>query len=90
MKVTWSMLMLAITIIVAIVVLAGIYSPIFIGSEEEPSSIEKMSEESFKFRAGCSENSDCAGNGICKNGQCLCFIDEQCRNKCDKSIGVCI
>ncbi|MEM7826806.1 MAG: hypothetical protein QXQ40_01120 [Candidatus Aenigmatarchaeota archaeon] len=42
----------------------------------------------------CGSDNDCIINkeriGVCVLGECTCFVDAHCKNKCDMSIGRCI
>lgn len=69
-------------LLITMIVLLGVSKPFF------EQVVPKMESEMMKISYGCTSNKDCS-NGVCANGECVCFIDSQCSTSCDKSTGVC-
>ncbi len=79
----YALLRIVIGIIVALVFLFGIAIPIFVGKSSPLSKINEKVKSPF-----CDTDADCE-EGVCVSGECICFLDSQCKNKCDMSIGLC-
>lgn len=71
-------------IVLAIVFLFAVSMYLMKGEASPLSGVSEQLKGSF-----CNTDADCA-DGVCVGGECICFLDSQCKSKkCDMSIGLC-
>ncbi len=81
----YDLLRLVIGIVIAIVFLFALSMYLISGDSPSLENVNKQMKSGF-----CNTDADCS-EGVCVAGECVCFLDSQCKtsNKCNMGIGVC-
>lgn len=78
-------LRILLSIVILIVFIFAVFFYIMRAEASPAAEVEKKAKADF-----CSTDADCS-EGVCTGGECVCFLDSQCKisKKCDMGTGIC-
>jgi hypothetical protein len=81
----YDLLRIVFGVAIALVFLFGVAKPLLIDDSSTLSSAQSKIKSPY-----CNTDADCS-NGVCSGGECVCFLDSQCKasGRCNMGIGLC-